>query len=80
MAEGVGVAVAEGVAPTDGVAAAEGVAVRERAGFGVTVGDTELVGVVVDGAVVWVGPGEVEACPVVEGLPTVAAWVGLKST
>jgi len=79
VAEGVGVASAEGVAPSEGVAAAEGVAVRERVGCGVAVGDAELVGVVVGGAVVRAGPGEVEVCPVVAGLPT-AVWVGLKST
>jgi hypothetical protein len=62
------------------VAAADGVAVRERAGCRVSVGDTDLVGVVVGGAVVRTGSDEVEDCPVGEGLPAVAGGVGLKST
>jgi hypothetical protein len=62
------------------------VAVAERLGRGVRVGDTELVGlafgvgvdVAAGGAVVWAGAGE--DCPVVAGLPTVAACGGLTST
>jgi hypothetical protein len=72
--------VAEGV----GVAAADGVAVGERVRCGVSVGDTDLVGVsvgvVIGGDVVRAGSDEVEGCPVVEGLPTVAVCVGLTST
>jgi hypothetical protein len=80
--------VAEGV----GVATADGVAVGELTGCGVPVGDPELVGlafgvgvgVVVGGDVVRAGAGEVEVevegCPVVEGLPTVAVCAGLTST
>jgi hypothetical protein len=56
--------VAEGV----GVATADGVTVGERARCGVSVGDTELVGVrfgvdvgvVIGGDVIRAGPGEVE--------------------
>ena len=77
---------AEGV----GVATADGVAVGELPRRGVPVGDPELVGlafgvgvgVVVGGDVVRAGAGEVEVegCPVVEGLPTVAVGAGLTST
>ena len=75
-----------------GVAAADGVAVGEPASRGVSVGDAELVGVafavgvdvVVVGDGVRAGPGEVELevedCPVVEEVPTVAVCVGLTST
>ncbi len=74
----------------------DGVAVGERARRGVTVGDTELVGlgfrvgvdVVVGGAVVRAGSnegeveveGEGEDCPVVEELPPVVVDAGLTST
>ncbi len=82
MTEGVGVASA------DGVAAAGGVADRERAGCGVSDGDTERVGlgvgvgvgVVVGGDVVRADEGEVDGCPVGEGLPAVAVCGGLTST
>jgi hypothetical protein len=80
------------VAEEVGVAAADGGADGEPPSCGVSVGDAELAGVafaagvdvVVDGDGVRVGAGEVglglEGCPVVEGLPTVAACGGLTST
>jgi hypothetical protein len=67
------------------VAAADGVAVGERTGCGVPVGDTELVGVgvavgvVVGGDVVRAGSGEVDDCPVGEGVPAVVVCGGLTS-
>jgi hypothetical protein len=67
----------------DGVVAADGVAVCERAGCGVSVGDTELVrvgvGVVDGGDVDPVGSGEVEDCPVVDRLPAGGVCGGLTS-
>jgi len=65
------------------VAAADGVAVRERAGCGMSVGDTELVrvdvGVVDGGSVDPAGSGEVEDCPVVGRLPAGVVCAGLTS-
>ena len=79
-----------------GVAAADGGADGEPASCGVSVGDAELAGVAFavgvdvvvdgDGDGVRLGAGEVglglglEGCPVVEGLPAVAACGGLTST
>ena len=63
--------------------AADGVAVCERAGCGVSVGDTELVrvgvGVVVGGDDDPAGAGEVEDCPVADRLPAGAVCGGLTS-
>jgi hypothetical protein len=82
------------VAEEVGVAAADGGADGEPPSCGVSVGDAELAGVAFavgvdvvvdgDGDGVRVGAGEVglglEGCPVVEGLPAVAACGGLTST
>jgi hypothetical protein len=75
----------------EGVATADDVAVGEPAGFGVPVGDAELVGLAfgvrvdvavgvgvgVGGDVVRAGAVEVEVCP--EGLLTVAVCAGATS-